>query len=386
MSDVLIVGAGIGGLALAAGLKRRGVAVTVVERAAAFRLVGAGISLQPNATAVLAALGIVIPDEAAAVMGPASFADVSGRSLMAADTRSIVPADAPAWNVHRADLHQALLDACEGVEVRLGVAVTGLEERGEAVEVQFADGTSEVYPLVIGADGLRSTVREALGGGPAVRYSGQTCWRFAIPSSVRREASVEIWASETRAGMIQLSQDRIYCYLVASAPEGTAGPGSSALSVLIERFGGLHADLDTLLSELTPETPIHHGDLCDLDGITWGRGRVLLMGDASHGAQPNMGQGAAMAIEDAGTLSMLVPEKMGEPEALRAALRAVREARVKEIQSMSWRIGQAAHWKNPLVRAVRDLALRVMPIGMMLKAAQDSWEPGIAIAGSLRGL
>jgi len=395
MSKVLIVGAGIGGLTLAAGLKQRGLDVTVVERAPAFKPVGAGISLQPNATAVLLALDIPLSEAAAAVMGPASFTDAAGRAFMNADASELVTEEAPAWNVHRADLHRALLEACGersgaarggAVTLRLGTAVASLEERGDEVAVTFEDGSAGAWSLVIGADGLSSTVREALLGdaGPRVRYSGQTCWRFAASTSVTRESSVEIWAPGKRAGLIQLSEGRIYCYLVASAPEGTPGPGSNEVAMLREQFGWMNPDLETLLSELTPETVVHHGDLCDLDGATWGRGRVVLMGDAAHAVQPNMGQGAAMAIEDAGALTLLITEHLSEPSGLVSAFQSAREARVREVWGLSWRIGQVAHWENPLARAVRNLALRSMPTSMMLKKAAESWQPGIDIARSLR--
>jgi len=386
MSKVLIVGAGIGGLTLAAGLKRRGVDVTVVERAPSFKPVGAGISLQPNATSVLLALGVPLSEQIPAVMGQASFTDASGRPFMTADASALVTEEAPAWNVHRADLHRALLAACEGVELRLGAEVAGLEERGDSVDVTFEDGGAGSWSLVVGADGVNSTVRRTLLGeaGPKVRYSGQTCWRFAATSSVKRAASVEIWAPGKRVGLIQLSEGRIYCYLVASAPKGSAGPGSSELAMLREQFGWMSPDLEALLSELTPETVVHHGDLCDLDGAAWGSGRVVLMGDAAHAVQPNMGQGAAMAIEDAGALTLLIPEHLGDPSALVGTFRSAREARVREVWGMSWRIGQVAHWGNPLARAVRDLALRSMPTSMMLKKAAESWQPGIDIARSLR--
>jgi 2-heptyl-3-hydroxy-4(1H)-quinolone synthase len=128
---------------------------------------------------------------------------------------------------------------------------------------------------------------------------------------------------------------------------------------------------------------VHHGDLVDLPVYSTGRGRVVLLGDAAHAMTPNMGQGAAMAIEDAGALALLwTPE--GPPVDLPAALAAVRRPRVLPIHSTSWRIGQMAHLRSPAARWLRDLLLRNLPNSMMERNVRETWAPGLELAHRLR--
>src|SRR5690606_6103293 len=114
-----------------------------------------------------------------------------------------------------------------------------------------------------------------------------------------------------------------------------------------------------------------------------GVGRVILLGDAAHSMTPNLGQGAATAIEDAGALGLLWP-RAGEAVDLPAALTALRRARVEALHRVSWRIGQVAHWRSPIARWLRDALLRAMSASAVTRGARRSWEPGIELAARLR--
>jgi 2-polyprenyl-6-methoxyphenol hydroxylase-like FAD-dependent oxidoreductase len=379
----LIVGGGIGGLTCAVALSRLGVPVSLVERAPAFAPVGAGITIQANAHAVLAALSVVLPETDAAVMERFALVSTGGQVLMSGDVPHI-PGARPSVSILRSDLHRALLAGCEGVSIRLGRTVTGLSRDDRGVAVTLDDDTTERWDLVIGADGVGSAVRAALGIPSEARYAGYTCWRFAIEApELVPEATIERWDGARRCGLVPLSQGRIYVFLVLTAPPGTPGPESCDVAAIQARFTGLDPRLDPILERLDEHTSIHHGDICDVPEISFGAGRVVLLGDAAHSLTPNMGQGAGMAIEDAAALAILMRQGVAAGE-LPAALDARRRKRVRAILDTSWRIGQAAHMEGALARGMRDMAMRMMSVLPADRQTQAIWLPGLALAEELR--
>lgn len=381
----LVVGGGIAGLTAAVALHRRGVPVELVEQAPAFGAVGAGITVQANAHAVLDALGIPLPADAVVPIGQVQVLDSRGRALMSADSQQLGPGPASV-TIHRADLHAALLAAAEGIPLTPGKAVASVLDRGDAVEVAFADGTRGTWELVIGADGLNSAVRRALRGeaGAALDYAGQTCWRFAIEApDLVPTVAIELWAGARRVGLVPLAKGFVYGYLVERAPAGTPGPGSADVSVLRAKFGGLHPALDAILGRLDG-VAIHHGDLYQHHAIDFGAGRVVLIGDAAHAMTPNVGQGAGTGIEDAGELALLVAAHAGDPTAIAPALDARRRARVRSVTRTAWTLGRAAHWTNPIACWIRDLLLRAIPARKADAQALALWQPGIELAARIR--
>lgn len=380
----LIAGAGIGGLTAAAALARRGFVVEVVESAPQFLGLGSGITVQANGRAVLDALEIALPDEDVVPIGQVEMLSPSGKPLVTGNPGASFDGP-PSVNIHRADLHRALLAACEGVPVRMGVAVTGVEQDAEGVTVQLGEGESERWDHVIGADGINSMVRRALLGEAACepRYSGQTCWRFAIEApDLVPEVTIERWGVGRRIGLVPLARGRIYVYIVLNAPAGTPGAGSASADEMRRRFMGVDARLDPLLDRLDDTVSVHHGDLIDVPQVHYGVGRVLLIGDAAHGMTPNMGQGAGQAIEDVGALAVLAPTTpLGE---LPAAMDAMRRERVAQIQKMSWQIGQMAHWQNPVARWLRDRLLSMVPESAMLKQTHAMWQAGVDLGERVR--
>jgi len=382
----LVVGGGIGGLTVAAALSRLGVQVRVVEQAPSFDPIGAGIGIQANGNAVLQALGIELSGDDTTEIGTFEVIDQRGRILTRGNPDEILP-DPPSVHVHRADLHRALLDACRKVPLETGRPARGVRSEGERVIVEFENGSEEEAELVIAADGANSPLRRSLRGkrNTELRYSGQTCWRFALEApDLVPEVSVERWSPGRRAGVIPLSRGRIYVYLVESAPRGTPGPGTSSPDHVRAHFGGIDAELDAVLERLDDTVAINHDDLCDREGADFGEGRVVLIGDAAHPMTPNAGQGAGTAIEDAGVLALLLPQHMERLESLPGSLAARRSERVCSVQRLAWRIGQVAHWRNPIARFLRDSAIRAIPQSLVAGQARALWQPGIEIARELR--
>ena len=344
---VLIVGGGIAGLATAAGLRRAGIGCEVVEQAPAWAPVGAGIVMSVNAMAVLRRLDVA--DDVAArgfALGRGALTDARGRDLSATDLELLREEYGPTIALHRAELHHALLAAAGDTPVALGTSVEKLEPAGDRVDAVLTDGRQERYDLVIGADGLRSKVRELVFGDVPIAYSGYTCWRLAVEAPVERVELREMWGRGQRFGVVPIGPERLYGYAVANAPRGRADPPEGRLERFRARFAAFGGQVPRILAALSSPR--------------WYRGRVALIGDAAHAMTPNMGQGAAMALEDS---AVLVEElqRGGPLESRLAAWRSRRQDRVRWVQDQSRRIGRVGQLENALGCAARDAVLRALP-------------------------
>lgn len=360
---VLVVGGGIGGLVLARALGRSAIAAEVVERAPALRAVGAGISLGANAMRALESLGVGAAVAARGhALGVAAISDASGRPLTVTDLGALAAKYGKAYAFHRGALHEALAHGLTA-EVRCGVSVSALrEDEDGSVIAMTTDGEARRYDAVIGADGLRSTVRGLVFGERAPRYAGYTCWRWtgAVPGGLH--ASVEMWGRGLRVGLVPLGGDQVYAFLVANAPAGTPGdPAAGRVGHVRGLFAGFGGDAPRVLAAMgdDDEGLLHH-DIEEVEQRPWCRGAIGLLGDAAHAMTPNFGQGAAMAIEDAVVLARELVAHRSAAAALRA-YEARRRPRVDGLQRGARRFGSVAQWRSPIATWVRDRMIRMMP-------------------------
>jgi len=344
----------------------------VLERATAIHPAGAGLALQPNAMAVLATLGL---DDAVAAAGAALsravLLDPSGRPL-GPETRIERIFESPAARVvalHRARLHDVLLGAAGSAVVRTGVRVAGFEQTPDRVVVMGDDGTRLETDLLVGADGLHSTVRAQLVNDGAPRYAGYTSWRGVTPAGTvpPPDRVTETWGRGERFGIVDIGFGEIYWFAVADAPPG--GTDGDVRAELRARFGRWHAPVPAVL-EATPADRIIRTDIVDREPITrWHDGRVALLGDAAHPMTPNLGQGAAQAIEDAGALA----DSLTAASAVEDSLRAYETSRVGRTSAFvraSRRFGDVAQWRHPLAVFARDLMMRLTPESVLVAQAR----------------
>lgn len=357
----IVVGGGIGGLAAAVALTRRGHRVEVLEQAREFTEVGAGLSVWPNALRALDVLGLGDHvRERALPEGPAGIKDAGGRWLSRTDTAELERRYGQVAMVHRADLLDVLRAAVPPEALRPGVVVRGVRPDGT---VAHSAGES-AGDLVVGADGINSVVRRSLWPeARAPRYAGYTSWRMVTRPVPVREG-VEVWGRGSRFGYAPLPDGRVYCFAAVNAPEGAADEG---LTGLRRRFGGWCEPVPELLNAVDEEAVLHH-DLYELPPLaSYVSGRVALVGDAAHAMTPNLGQGACQAIEDAVVLS----------EGDLPAYDRTRRARTQSITRRSRRIGTVAQWSSPVAVTLRDTALRLMPASSFIRSFAPvlDWTP-----------
>jgi 2-polyprenyl-6-methoxyphenol hydroxylase-like FAD-dependent oxidoreductase len=353
----VIVGGGIGGLATAVALGRRGWEVEVLERAPAFTEVGAGLSLWPNGLRALDALDLGDSVRArASLEGQAGIREASGRWLLRTDAAAMKRRFGPTVMVHRADLLEMLRAALPPDVLRPGIAVT--QVRADATVVH-SDGESS-GELVVGADGVRSTVRRSIWpDAPSPRYVGYTAWRV-VTGPVAVGESAESWGRGQRFGYAPLPDHRVYCFAVANAPVGAEGGG---LAELRNRFRDWHDPIPALLDAATADAVVHT-DLYELPPLnTYVAGRIALVGDAAHAMTPNLGQGACQSLEDAVVLADSLDGRGGP-----AAYDRRRRQRTQLIARRSRQAGVAAQWSSPVAVSLRNAALRRLPDSVFLNA------------------
>ncbi len=377
---VLVVGGGIGGLTCALALGRAGHDVTVLEREAQLAPVGAGIVLAANATRVLGSLGVEVRARGAS---PAHMDVVrsDGTLLSRLDVAGLAARFGPVVALSRPALHEALLDALGGplgsrITLLNGVSELAIEERGEAVLARFEHAGAareERAALLVGADGLRSRVRAHVYGEVPLRFSGVTCWRGIFEGS-ELDRAIEAWGGASRVGLVPIGGGRVYYFLVRSAERRAEPPSLEGLRAMFERFAGEVGDL--LVRALQDMPPLHH-DLEELEAPLWGRGRIVLLGDAAHAMTPNQGQGAAMAIEDAVGLERVLRD--GADGALDRYV-ALRHSRVRRVQLDSRKLGEVAHWQSPIACWMRDGLLRLVPDRVTSSQLERLVAPGVALA------
>jgi len=366
---IAIAGAGIGGLTLAAALRRRGHDVAVLERAARLGAVGAGISVQANAMTALARIDLAAAVAAEGTpIGEAAILDPRGRPLGPPLDLAALAAELGQASIaiHRARLHQ-VLHAAAG-EVTTGAEVTGFDDRGDRVVVRHAAGEVEAE-LLVGADGLRSAVRAQLLGDEAPRYAGYTTWRGVTPAGAVEPPAraTETWGRGLRFGVVPIGHGEVYWFAVeTTAPGGRDGDVAAELAA---RFGGWHAPIPEVLAG-TPADRILRTDVHDRAPVaTWWRGRVVLLGDAAHPMTPNYGQGACQAIEDAIVLDRCLADAADVAAAL-AAYQAARVERANQIVRGAGRLGRVGQWRGPVACAARNLLMRATPRRALQRTAR----------------
>ncbi len=378
--SIIIVGAGIGGLTTALALADRGHEVKIVEQRTNLSEPGAGLQLSPNASRLLIDLGFgnalerIATEPRRSVIRDGRSGRFIGEVAQGHNMRRRF--GAPYWVVHRADLHAALLDAARAepsISLKIGRCVQTIRQDEEVASIKVANtnGSQETMnaDLIIGADGIWSKTRKALGDKRSVEFSGYVAWRATISHDRMPEA---LMGNET--GLWLGRKFHVVHYPIAGGRkinivaiqrrrkpvDGWATPGDS--SELLATFGkSVASDLHNLLA--LPEEWLLWS-LYDLPARRLAQGRVALVGDAAHPVLPFLAQGAAMAIEDAIMLaSELAYDGVDLSQAL-ARYERSRLIRIQRIQKEARKNGRIYH-ASGLVASGRNFVIgHLGPQGM----------------------
>ncbi|WP_206511788.1 FAD-dependent monooxygenase [Rhodococcus sp. BGS-1C] len=347
MTSVLVIGAGIAGSAAAIALAKGGASVDVVEITPGGHAVGSGITLQGNALRVLRDLGVW--DEVSAhgygfdtigIRAP----DADGTLLVAMDDARTGGPDLPSGMgmerpILASILHAAAEDA--GAKLRFGVTASSLMQDESSVAVTFTDDTTGRYDLVIGADGVRSWTRAAIGIDLTPRPTGMGIWRLVgpRPDSVTR-TDLYYGGAGYIAGYCPTGVNSLYAYIVEEAQDRTCLTPEQRLGVMQGLAESYHGPWDDIKQHLDDPKAINYTwfETHVLEG-PWHRGRVVLIGDAAHCCPPTVAQGGAQGLEDAIVLADMVLAANTIDDALLDAFTDRRLPRARAVVEASVQIG-----------------------------------------------
>ena len=358
--NIGIIGGGIGGVAAAVALHRAGIEATVYERANELREVGAGMMLWPNATRVLKELGLL--ERVTASSGP------NQRFLVRSSAGTILMDiglghfEVPALCTRRSDLLDALISALPADRLRLGHDFEYLERQESSVGIHFSNGVSVEHDFLIGADGIRSRVRSQSLGVHEPIYRGYTIWRglAQLTGAVSKGSNSETWGRGKRFGILSTGGDRFTWYATANTDPGHVDSHEGRQQELLRMFAGWHEPVQSLIAG-TEECAILKNGAYDLAPLKrWGRGRVMLLGDAAHPCTPNLGLGGCMALEDALVLAKSFA-KEASPELALRRYESLRRRRTRHVQQRSLLMGHIGQWENLLIAAGRQVMTGILP-------------------------
>ncbi|MFU8852175.1 FAD-dependent oxidoreductase [Micromonospora sp. SL1-18] len=370
---VVVVGGGIGGLALAVALRRRGIGVEVFERARSFGNTGSGVELTPNG---VKALDHIDPELGAAVRRTGWSSDLhrAPMPIMSADGKVLKHRElqgfaakwgAPAVGILRAELHRLLAEAVNRpglapVTVHHSLAVVGVETTPDSATARLADGRTVAADVLVGADGVRSTLRATVASDAQPRFLFASVRGIAKRPTEFSDGFVVVgpgghFFAEAVDG------ERLFWTATTKAPEGhwPAKPIATTKADLLDLLGGW--------THLVPDT-IASSDLGDMIATDvhdcppmerYHSGRVVLLGDAAHPIGPMLGQGANMALEDVARLADLLASGKDVPAALRA-YELARTSRANKILQHSRVVAKVGHTTNPVVNRLRDLMIKTV--------------------------
>jgi salicylate hydroxylase len=373
--QVVIAGGGIGGLAAALACARQGAQVQLLERAAQFSEVGAGIQIGPNVTRLLQAwgLGQALAQVAAfpqrlqardartgAVLGTLRLGD-----------RAQAVYGAPYATIHRADLHGLLLHAAQqaGVALRQGMAVQAWHETQDGLEVNTLQGASHMADALIGADGVWSAVRQQLLGDTPARFTGHLAYRALVaqaglPAHLRTD-DVTVWMGPCLHVVHYPVRGGEWLNLIAivhgEKPEQPdAWDALGHAPALMQAMGAVGADLHERLASVPAWRQWALHDRAPMTSARdMAQGRVALLGDAAHPMRPYLAQGAGMAVEDAQVLAQcLTASDVPVAQQLQAYAQQ-RWARNARVQARAIRNGKIFHAQGAVAWG-RNLSMRLM--------------------------
>jgi salicylate hydroxylase len=361
---VLIIGGGIGGSAAALAMLRAGHKVSVFEQVKAKSEVGAGIQISPNASRLLHRYGLSARLDEIAVRPQAVEARRwNDGNLLASEPLGETVATAfgaPHYHVHRADLLKVITDAIPQGSLHEGKRCIGIVEKGNCVLAKFDDGSSAEGDVLAGADGIHSYVRKHLFGEQAPQFSGNIAFRGLVPRERIGHLDLKLnttnWMGPGGHFIHYFVSSGRYLNFVAVSEQsewrGESWNDRADVAEAISRYSGWNSQIHEILQA---SERIFKWALFDRAPLqSWTKGRVTLLGDASHPMLPYMAQGAAQAIEDGATLARCLAEGPVDTEAALRRYETIRLPRTSRVQAMARRNATIFHLPDGPEQQERD--------------------------------
>lgn len=352
---VVIIGAGIGGLTLARALIQYNIEFEIYEAASSVKPLGSGITLSFNAMQICEELGIskrLVEKGHEILVGHISDEKMNPLSSLNFE-KLRRHFGVPYLALTRSRLHEVLSDS---LDVSFGKRFKGFESN----KITFEDNTSAMGDVFVFADGIHSQGRQLLFPDARIIYSGQTSWRGLLkmkPSGMDAHTVAECWGQGLRFGVVPVAEKETYWFAVAEASKNVRqGAHANHKPELVKLFSGF----DKRLLELIEQTEVENILRTDIEELShlpkWYVENAVLLGDAAHASTPNLGQGAAQAIEDAYCLAKCLREGLGFQRYFE-----LRFSKAKKIVDDSRRMGNMAQLKNPLGIIIRNFILKHVP-------------------------
>src|SRR4051794_35647316 len=359
---VAIIGAGIGGWALGLALREHGIAAEVFEQAPALAELGAAVGVGGNATRLLRRMGLLEELEAVAPVPPElvyrrwrTGERIAAHPVRDGDTY-LERVGAPWLGIHRAEYQRILGTAYGSAGLHLEHRLVDLVQEPDTVTLTFANGRTAQADLVVGADGVRSAVRQWVSGGDDIVYTGTSGFRGIVaradvPTLPDPEA-LQFWMGPDAHLLhyaIGRDAEEVNLLAVVEGPRSWDAADRWLTDVepeeVLARFSGWHPAAIELVAVAAPA--IRWGLFVVQPLLHWYRGRVVLLGDAAHAMLPHHGQGANTTVEDAFTLAALVAEADADDlERVLASYQRMRRARTRQIARSSWDTNALLHLRD----------------------------------------
>lgn len=364
---IIIIGAGIGGLALAAALRKVGLRAEVYEQAERLRADGSGLGVLSNGMAALEALDLDIDlygrGQALHSFGVNDFAGNHIAWLPVPEVGKDLGLP-PTVLISRGALQQALLDAVGDVPITLGARAVGFETRPNGALVRFADGSTAEGDAVIGADGIHSAIRAQIAGPEPILDPGYVCWLAIVPFSHHRllpGAVSHYWGPGQRFGLLDVGHGQIYWFGTKNLPAAEAEDWRGTKEDIVRDYQGWAGEVQEAI-RATPARDIIAVPARDRAFLEqWGQGRVTLLGDAAHPMLSSLAQGATMAVEDA----VVLAGTLARVDDLEAGLRSYEDQRRERTRAVvigSRAASEMEQLDDPDQVRERDERLRATPV------------------------